>query len=361
MNTSLVVQDNQETSDYDRNPDFNQAIDYEYGDDEGYIEIAGARMRPSEALFKVDPVAYHMALVDFQQGEIENFKDVVIQKFPTLIAFNLHRADRGYDDDSQRLMCLRDTWESLIYFLYAMITGELRSYNLPIILENNRIRGRDIYSNKLFEKLGVIEKILVFAKDNTYPLESIDLVKVETIEKIRELNRVRNQYSHYAAQSVEQARQLYPEWLQEVISVLKDLQRLQEVTVLRFVGQGRSALQFRGETFIGHYLNRDYSFFDIPQSIIHDCIPHLNDQRILIRMPSSRLFSASPFLHFHPDTNLTRLCYFKDKEGESPDQKYIFEILGVSQPKDFPASNFLTEDSELRSLLLRAASGAITQ
>lgn len=363
MESSLIIQYDQELIKYDENPDFNQDIDEQYGIDGNFIEIAGSRMRPSEILFKVDPVAYHAALVEFRQGEVEDFKDFVFSKFPTPIAFNFERFERGYENQQQRLFLLRDTWESIIFLLFALMIGEYRSRGLE--MTGTRIKSKQILSDSLSEKLSIIEQLIKLAIDKNHDLVCLNFISTNVVEKLRELNRVRNEFSHSSAKTDAQCRQLIETYEPDVLSVLRAIKEISNVVLIRYVSSNEgNALLFRHEDFKGSSLNRTFSSARIAPDKFSQVYSYLNDKNILA-ICGDDIYCLSPFLHFKTDGsgNHTRLCFYKKKKGEDTSIQLLYEVLDGSgeiemQESDLNKSDFLAAVNSIRALLPDLSTGS---
>jgi hypothetical protein len=63
--------------------------------------------------------------------------------------------------------------------------------------------------------------------------------------------------------------------------------------------------------------------------------------------------TISPFLYFKSskEGHQTKLCFYKTKKGQEPNQKFIYEILGDSEETELDRSDFQSQLDELRYLL----------
>ncbi|MDT4952778.1 MAG: hypothetical protein QOJ02_916 [Acidobacteriota bacterium] len=329
---------------YEENEAFNASLDNEL------VEIAGSYFLPSQVLNKMDEEAYHAARLDFEQQQIEEFKDIIFNKFPTPIAHNFYRLERGYENDLQRLHLLRDTWESLIYVLYALCVGEYRCYRLS--MSGTSISMGDLLSDKMHDRFSVMTRLLQAGETNGYDLAVAGLISVDLIERLRNLNQRRNGFSHEAAKSDEQARQLLAENYSDVLETLKEFTGLQDITLMRWVGQDGDVHNLRCEIFESHATTKNIKPLRINDQQLRDSSQHLNTRTVLSKI-GDKIFSLSPFLHWMDDGtgHCTRLCYYKRKKTENGVQEFHYEISGISTPTKFPASNFEAEINGLRSLL----------
>lgn len=63
-------------------------------------------------------------------------------------------------------------------------------------------------------------------------------------------------------------------------------------------------------------------------------------------------YCVTPFIHFSTDGSghFSHICFFKEKGSATPTPTFIFEIVGPTEKKEYPRSDFLVEINELRSL-----------
>lgn len=334
---------------FEVNPDFNEDIDEQFGP----IEIAGFTFRASQILHDLEPEGYRLTLQEYRQNQIENFKEVVCNQFPTPIANPFFRAEYGYDHDVQRLHLLRDVWESLIYTLYSLVVGEGRSLRLP--LKDIRI-GRDalkmehLLSDKISSKLDIISNIVGLARNRGYDLMCFEMVSDEVIQKLRELNRARNSFSHGGAISDQQARELFAIYHDKVIAILQKVADLSSILFMRCAGPGEDLEEYRFEVFVGHATTRRYNSRQLSRDQANTCASYLHPQnQKIIVLHKNSIYSVSPFLHFvaRDHGHQTKLCFYKKGRG----QDFLYEVTGESQQEMFLRTSFASELQDLASLL----------
>ncbi len=68
-------------------------------------------------------------------------------------------------------------------------------------------------------------------------------------------------------------------------------------------------------------------------------------------MIGEHVFCVSPFLHFMRIEHNTNLCFYTQKEGASPNRKFIYEIVGGSSRIKIGEANFTEELGKLDLLL----------
>jgi hypothetical protein len=193
---------------YEEHEEFNQSID----DDEGVVTILDTPFRASEILFTLQKETYRIALTDFQNQQIEKLREIILYEFPLPIAFYFHQAENAYNNNNHRLQLLRSTWEAIIFTLYALIVGEARSKSLPLrniahpnAQGNPDLSFNDYFSDRLAQKLLIVERILTYNQANNSGLICANIISIPVVQKIRNLNQERNEFMHVAALSEEQA------------------------------------------------------------------------------------------------------------------------------------------------------------
>ncbi|HEY9651514.1 MAG TPA: hypothetical protein V6C95_12675 [Coleofasciculaceae cyanobacterium] len=336
---------------YEDYPDFNEFLDGINKDIEIDAQFEQNLVyKPSEVLYKVDDLAYEEALIKYQEDKLEELKQTVFDEFPTPIAYNFYRFERGSDNENQRRDFLRDTWESIIFLIYSIVVGEFRCSKLS--MDGTDIKMREILSDSLDAKLSIVSKLLKLAADKGFELSSVNIISLDLIEKLRELNKLRNGFSHTGAMSEEQARKFILANQGDVLSVLQDCKRLSDVKLLRFNRTEGKLSQIRCEVFKGHSMNRTYKVFYLENENLSKCLKYLHPKNILINIDDA-FFSISPFFHFRltDSGHQTKLCCYKKKKGEASEQKFIYEVIGDALEIDLEGNEFISVIDEIRCLL----------
>lgn len=338
---------------YEEHDDFNLDFD----DTQNAITILGSSFRPSEVLFNLQRETYRIALTDFRNQQVDKLKETVYYEYPLPIAFYFHQSENAYDNNNHRLQLLRSTWEAIIFTLYALVVGEARSKGLQLrnIAQANAqgnpdLSFNDYFSDRLAQKLLIIERILNYNQVNNCGLLCANAITIPTIQKIRNLNQERNEFMHIAAISEEQAGISYAELFPEVLGVLKDLRELEFVDLMRFIQVADAVTNLRCEIFNGHGLARSIKTVTVSAAQLGQLGNQLNSQNILVKY-QGEVFSITPFLHFRSEANgnATNLCYFKRK---APNARYEYEIVSRSESVEFDRQIFQDRTDELRALIV---------
>lgn len=338
---------------YEENPDFNLDFDGTYQQ----VKIGNFSFNPSNVLYNMDYDGYVAELDGFNEREEEKIREIIYYEFPLPIAFYFHQTENAYNNNNHRLQLLRSTWEAIIFTLYALVVGEARSKNLQLrniaqinIVGNPDLSFNDYFSDRLAQKLIIVERILTYNQINNCGLICANVITIPVIQKIRSLNQERNELMHVAALSEEQAATIYTSIFPDVFEVLKELKELEFVDIMHFIQVADNITNLRCELFNGHGLARNIKSITITILQLGQLGTQLNAQNILVKY-QNEIFSITPFLHFHSEANgnSTSLCYFKRK---APNARYEFEIVSRSESIEFDRVLFNDRINELRGLIV---------
>jgi hypothetical protein len=316
---------------------FNESLDEED------VIIAGVVFRPSKILHELDPAAYTQALNDFLEQDYVALKQIVFDDFPANVAFNFRLSEKGLgsSDPVKKLLHLKDTWESIIYIVYALVMGEIRRKNINCsssrIVTGNDTSGAPVlkplnlgylFSNSLKQRLTNVRGIVEYLKANSIGLKSEE-ISFNLCDLLARLIDIRNDISHHSTPTREQAEdelRLVAPIFQEMLEESRFLERCK---VLRF--ESFSA-QCRCEVFNGHALNREYDKFPLLTPDQLSYIIGLGQEQIFV-IWDDECFSLSPFLHFCGDTtgHESYLCVYKEKKAG----KYWFEPVKTRIEREF--------------------------
>ena len=154
---------------------------------------------------------------------------------------------------------------------------------------------------------------------------SINMIPIETIMEMRELNRKRNGFSHIGALSDEQAGRIIAETEEQVLNLLRDLEELKEVHLIRYLGQEENILNIKHERFDGYAMTRTVKVLTINKDNLIDACSFLYNNQILATN-GEWIISLKPFVHFlkSDSGHLSKICFLKKKGEGQPDPKFIF-------------------------------------
>jgi len=340
---------------YSDNPEFNDEFD------SVNPEIKIGDLPPYKAsfvLYSIDYDAYLAAIEDQNQKNVDEQKESIYYEYPQPIAYYFHQAENGYSNENHRLQLLRSTWEAIIFTLYAIVIGEARNKGFPfrsiVTLDSNNnpdLSFNDYFSDKLAQRLLIIERILKYSIDNGIPLVSNQLIPLAVIQKARRLNQERNGFMHTAALSEEQASRKYLDLVPDVLDVLTDLNELASLEILHYIGNEGAATALKFHLFQGYTLARQNSpTMNVTPVQLSRIAGELTNQNIFAYY-QGELFSITPFLHFKSEANgnITNLCYCKKKHSNT---RYELEIVTRSEVYDDNGTVFTDRINELRGLII---------
>lgn len=334
---------------------FNESLDTN-----GIIDIAGYQFYPSFILFKTDKDLFVEAYFEFKEREYEELKDIIYNQFPSCIAYNFRLSEKGEGASNPvtKLLHLKDTWESIIFVLYALVLGEIRSKSINIsnvqvfvsqgasgvpVYEN--FNTRRIITNALRTKIQNIKAIISFSKISDLNLKC-EVIEDELLDKLLELQDIRNDISHHTAPTREEAE----EELRLVIPLFQEMlvftKFLEDCKILRFDSYTTIC---KCEEFKGHHLNKEFDDFDFEANI--GLVIGLGQEQMFVKW-DEEVFSLSPFLHFHRGDGgrETYMSFFKEKK----ESKHWFEP--ITKREDFAydllQARFDAEQAQLQSLII---------
>ena len=227
---------------YSDNPDFNQWLLENYS-----VEIEEYEFLSSEVLYKMSQDNYAEALARYVTDPKVSLTRIE-EKFPAPIAYYFYQATSNFQNDHHRLDLLKSCWESIVFFLFGLVVGEARHRELD--LKSLGIKWDKYWTDKLFDKLTIVENILDYASKSGIAFGCSDIIPVSALSLIKKLNQERNGFEHASAKTSAQQQALYSELYPQLELVLRQLIKLEEVIVFRY-HDAQNALYPRCEIFNG--------------------------------------------------------------------------------------------------------------
>lgn len=340
---------------------FNESLDEDCKiEANGQVKVGGTQFQPSRILYEMEPIGYAEAYQDFLNSEYERIKDVVYNQYPSCIAYNFRLSEKGEGaaDPVRKLLHLKDTWESIVFVLYAIVWGEIRHKGIDLraaqVFVSNGANGNPVYetfntrkliSDALKTKIQNLKAVIELSRANALGLKCEE-IEPELLDKLLALQDIRNDISHHTTPTREEAE---TELLQ-VIPLFKEMlmmtEFLAECKILRFES---FASRCRCEEFNGHFLNKEFGDFDFGAN--QAFVLGLGQEQLFIKW-ETELFSLSPFLHFLKDTvgRETYISFFKGKK----ESKYWFEPITKRDEISFDhlQARFDAEQAALISLIV---------
>lgn len=340
---------------------FNESLDEDCKiEANGQVKVGGTQFQPSRILYEMEPIGYAEAYQDFLNSEYERIKDVVYNQYPSCIAYNFRLSEKGEGaaDPVRKLLNLKDTWESIVFVLYAIVWGEIRHKGIDLraaqVFVSNGANGNPVYetfntrrliSDALKTKIQNLKAVIEFSRANALGLKCEE-IEPELLDKLLALQDIRNDISHHAAPTREEAE---AELLQ-VIPLFKEMlmmtEFLADCKILRFESFASSCWC---EEFNGHFLNKEYAHFDFGAS--QPFVLGLGQENLFLKW-ENEVYSLSPFLHFHTVTG-SRESYLSFYKGKR-DSRYWFEPVARRQEISFDhlQARFDAEQATLISLIV---------
>jgi hypothetical protein len=329
----------------------------------GMVEVGQEVFHPADVLEKLAPDAGRRGRDEASAQARADLEQTVCEQFPSPVAVPFYAFLEGPRAALTRLHRLRDTWESLVRLLAALALAEAVSSSTriaPLVVREGKNQGwreckrRDLCSDKLAVRIGLIEGVLFRSAQVGVELEVASLGEIEVFQEIRRLNVVRNGFSHGATQSEEQAKKIIDEAYPVMREILLDLRDMQCVELLR-VHSIRPGSIAEVEKLMGHAQSRsihDLALDANAASLAMSAAEVDGMSRVLARL-SNLTLDLSPFLYAADDDtgHRTRVFHFKCKQGSD----WQLECVADSTTKTSVASQH--EDLLLRFESLLRQSG----
>lgn len=330
----------------------------------GMIELGQEEFHPADVL-ELAADAARRGRDDASAQVRTDLEQAVCDLFPAPIAVPFHAFLEGSRSELMRLHRLRDTWESMVRLLAALALSEAASCPIslaPLVIRDGKdqdwrqCRRRDLISDKLSVRIGLIEGVLHRAGELGVDLQVATLLPMEVLGEIRRLNVVRNGFSHEATKSDAQARDIVGEVYPVFREVLLDLREVQKVDLVRL-----QKIQPGGiaeiEQLTGHAQSRrirEIKLDDSASSVAMSATPVHGMDRILARFGEKTL-DLSPFLYAIDDDtgHRTRVLDFKRKEAD----EWHLECVADSTIKTSPAARHEVLLARLEMLLGQPGQG----
>ena len=321
------------------NPDFNKWLEENYS-----VEIEEYEFPSSEVLYQMSYESYLEALARYEKDpKIEMSR--IEENFPSPIAYYFYQAENNYQNDHHRLDLLKSCWEATVYILFGIVVAEARHRELP--LKELGIQWKTYWSDRLYDKLTIIENIIDYATKSGILLNCTHIVSIDTLTLIKKLNQERNGFAHASARTAAQQKALYAELYPQLEMVLKQLIKLEEVIFFRY-HEAETPLYPRCEIFRGTSMDGRKEIIPIQKDNYVNILDHFNQQLIFAKI-YGEVFCVSPFIHYFQEDHEPNalICFYKKKSSG----KYTYEVVSKSQNKEFDASNFQLMSERLKGLV----------
>ena len=325
--------------DFTNNPDFNKWLEENYS-----VEIEEYEFPSSGVLYKMSFEGYAEALSRYTKDPKIALRRIE-EEFPAPIAYYFYQAENNYQNDHHRLDLLKSCWESIVFVLFGLVVGEARHRKLP--LKDLGIKWDKYWSDRLFDKLTIIENILDHTTKSGIQFNCSEVVPIETLMLVKKLNQERNGFAHALARTSAQQKLLYTGLYPQLETVLKRLIKLEEVTLFRY-HEAETPLYPRCEIFKGSSMEGRKNIVVLQKENYVEILGHFNQCSIFAKV-IDEVFCVSPFIHYFQEAHEPNalICFYKKKVSG----KYLYEVVSKSQNKEFDISVFGLMEAELKNLV----------
>lgn len=319
------------------------------------VQLGPEVFHPADILDALSPDAARRGRDEAAAQVREELEEIVCERFPAPIAVPFQAFTEGPRSSLVRLLRLRDTWEALVRMLSALAIAEAASCTpsmTNLVVREGRgnefrlCRRRDLFSDKLAMRIGLIEGVLQRARELNISLEIANLLPLDVLSEIRRLNVVRNGFSHQSAISEKQAEIIIDEARPVLSEILLDLRGLDKVELIRIckIIPG-SPPKAEIELLIGHAQSRRIRVISMEGEIAVRALAAAQvagRDRVLARV-GSRTLDLSPFVYAEDDEagHRTRIAVFKCRTGGKWCMEYLSDSV-VIEDVESPHVNLLT-------------------
>jgi hypothetical protein len=327
-------------------------------DEEGVVNIAGIEFKRSQILFDLAKVTYEEGYGEFLEEQFKELQQTIFDLYPANIAYHYRLSEKGQGakDPVKKLFHLKDSWEAMVYVLYAIVMGEVRFRNMDLtavaVIVGSKPDGTPIIENfntdrilteAIKIKIQNIKAIIEHCKKHSlgFICETID---VTLCDDLLALQDIRNDISHHAMPTKLQAEAELKMVIPLFEGMLEKTRFLGSCKILRFENH---STETQCESFNGYSLNQefeDHIFVDPHKTYVLG----LGKEHLFAEW-KNECFSLSPFLHFDIDASghESYISFYKRKK----DGKYWFEPIKARAAKSFDPLNVRFE-SEKDGLLV---------
>lgn len=333
---------------YEDDPEFNNYIDNLYDD----ITIEEFSRPASIVLFTMDEEAYLSSYNQYiSQQKDKLINETVLSSFPGPIAFYFERSLHGADNNNHRLNLLRSTWESLIFFLYAIVLGEIIDLSIDIrsirIFPDSfnkaiKLNKSGLLSNNVGYRLEVIEKILEFNDKKEIGLMVGNIIPIYVIDKLRDLSKDRNSLMHGQAINEREAEETLEQLLPKVHDILFALKKLEYLSLVRYRSTSDSSIsKIKFSRLNGCSLNWKNFEKEVKLDFVKKNFEYLKENFLFCEFEeyNNKMICLSPFACSLLQNQQHYVAWYKqiadspDKVTDS-DEKYEFEIVSDASLED---------------------------
>ncbi|KYF49115.1 hypothetical protein BE08_43070 [Sorangium cellulosum] len=320
----------------------------EYINADGPVVIAGREFLRSNILAS-DEDYYREALLEWRQEQLDELLETATERFPHPIAHCLYRYLNSARTENERLQFLKDTWESIIEFVYALTLAEVRARESKIAVTATKTRDfrRYLDSRNVRDRLEVV--CVVYESSVDLPLLR-STVSRTAVERMIRLNAHRNEdFAHLGTLSDRQSSALIAELEPEVYSVLREVSALERVEIVRFDRPGPRRAEGVFETFLGHASTRTVETRVMSPQIAAALIQRSSNDVFL--KSGEELFPLSPIIVWRDARgHRSELAFMKKRRVERGHSIFTFEAFGVAEEFEDDSAELVADLDAIKAL-----------
>lgn len=325
------------------------------------FEVDGIPLSPGEALEKCRPEEYRTALTEYARRGGEAALENACDTFPARIAIPLYRALNSADNERERLLHFRDAAEALVVVLLAFIVGQCRAKGIKLAGiqfpspagTRENFTARKLLSDSVAHRLAMLEG-LVAALASHPDVVAIEREQVDAVQRLGELNGIRNDFSHYEAMTELEATKVCQDVREQVADAVLAFDCLGEVELVTFVCAvtGKPGMA-RFELLAGSTQNKNLKERTVAPSALVKCLGIAADHlpRPLFCY-HGEIMDATPYLHTELSVKGNRRQIWVLKRRFAQSSSLEFQIVGERELKKVAESAETIEVAVLDELFV---------
>jgi hypothetical protein len=271
--------------------------------DQENLEVFGRPIDAADAL-ATDMVAYLDGLEQWRNETREQLDHRVIHEFPQPIAAFYKRLLKGKRDPVRRFLSARDTWETLIHLLHAIVLAEVRAADLW--LNESGINPACVDCQTLRER---IELVRLSVDKGQHELPVSRQITPPLLQILEQLVALRNAFSHATTPTEQQALRFVEDAEPLLVTALQEASWLSGMELIRPQGlKQKQALR-------GHCAEPDCCEARWTRTQRATLASSEDPERELYLSSEEHLLALSPLLRAEdaPDSHGEQVTYLKQR------------------------------------------------
>lgn len=310
------------------------------------VHVGPELFHPADILDALRPDAARRGRDEAASQIRADLEDAVCERFPAPVAVPFHAFIEGPRSPIKRMHRLRDTWEALIRLLAALALAECtacRPMITRLVVRDGKnqpfrpCRKRDLRTDRLATRIGLIEGILQRANALNVGLEVAKLLPDGALTEIARLNSIRNGFSHESVKSDKQAEAIISDAYPVLREVLLDLNALEGVQLIRVKAiMPSQPPNAEVERLFGHAQSQRVHVMPMDEEMTPVVLAAsaVDDMDRILARVGSHVLDLSPFYYAVDDEtgHRTRIAVFKTHGDGMWSMEYVGDSVAIQRP-----------------------------